>query len=180
MTDRKNKSSTQQNFSAATSSPYKTATPSSKGPIPKSGSPPSYASAEQIEISGEISPPFGKTFSPPPDSKRATSYSPPFGRSSPPIYDKISGPEDVLSTGYYQPDMRFPPSERVIQRDDVPTHLDMPAHADELGRKALAESIAARMRRIRYQTNKEQIDQGTFICHLHGPWGAGKTSLMYF
>lgn len=80
----------------------------------------------------------------------------------------------------------------------VPTHPDRPATVDELGRERLAEVLAERMRRVRGE-DTEQIRlnrpqrrrklrrdrqearrAGSFLVHLHAPWGAGKSSLLNF
>jgi KAP family P-loop domain/Clp amino terminal domain, pathogenicity island component len=80
----------------------------------------------------------------------------------------------------------------------VPTHGDRPARDDELGRVRLAEILAERMRRIRGEdtelpaaTRRERRaklrrdrkaakETGSFLIHVHAPWGAGKSSLLNF
>ncbi len=60
-------------------------------------------------------------------------------------------------------------------RTDVPTHTDEPAiRTDLLGRKAMARFLAEDLRRIRSENNS------SYVLHLHGPWGSGKTSLLNF
>jgi hypothetical protein len=70
-------------------------------------------------------------------------------------------------------DATSPPS-REAPEDAVPTHADNPAIVDELGRQSFAKVIAARIRAARGESYE------AFLVHLHGPWGAGKTSLLNF
>ncbi|MEV8372890.1 P-loop NTPase fold protein [Kribbella sp. NPDC056861] len=70
----------------------------------------------------------------------------------------------------------------------VPTHTDGPASVDELGRQGFARVLARRIRDARKeeQRNSERARDlrsrrgGSFIVHLHAPWGAGKTSVLNF
>jgi hypothetical protein len=57
---------------------------------------------------------------------------------------------------------------------DVPTHTDDAAVVDQLRRKPLARFLAEDLRRTRAQ------NMGSYVIHLHGPWGSGKTSLLNF
>jgi KAP family P-loop domain/NB-ARC domain len=58
-------------------------------------------------------------------------------------------------------------------RQNVDWVNDAPATADRLNRGALADMLAIRLR----QAQNEQPDV-SFLVHLDGPWGAGKTSLL--
>lgn len=59
--------------------------------------------------------------------------------------------------------------------DDVFTLSDAPDPVDRLGRKPFAESLASRLRTMRTQ------DPATsFLLHIDGPWGAGKSSLLIY
>ncbi|GLY71715.1 hypothetical protein Atai01_83340 [Amycolatopsis taiwanensis] len=58
-------------------------------------------------------------------------------------------------------------------RQNVDWVNDAPATADRLNRGALADMLAIRLR----QAQSEQPDV-SFLVHLDGPWGAGKTSLL--
>jgi KAP-like P-loop domain-containing protein/ClpA/ClpB-like protein len=80
----------------------------------------------------------------------------------------------------------------------IPTHPDRPAERDELGRALLAGVLGERIRRargentetpaksIRDRWNKRRRDAaaareiGSFMVHIHAPWGAGKSSLLNF
>lgn len=75
-----------------------------------------------------------------------------------------------------------------VHEETVPTHTDNPAVVDELGRKGFAKILARRIRDMRaeeIQNAQRQKDKkarrgGSFLVHLHAPWGAGKTSLLNF
>jgi Arc/MetJ-type ribon-helix-helix transcriptional regulator len=80
----------------------------------------------------------------------------------------------------------------------VPTHADRPATEDALGRAHLAEVLAERMRRVRgedterpaanWRESRRKLradrraarDAGSFMVHVHAPWGAGKSSFLNF
>jgi len=80
----------------------------------------------------------------------------------------------------------------------VPTHADRPATRDELGRARLAEVLAERTRRVRGEDTEGAVDgwrarrrkirrdgraarlAGSFMIHIHAPWGSGKSSLLNF
>lgn len=61
--------------------------------------------------------------------------------------------------------------------DPTPLHIDNPASADHLGRKAFARALALRLERI-WDENHAANDDSSFVLHLHGPWGSGKSSLL--
>lgn len=58
--------------------------------------------------------------------------------------------------------------------ETVPTHTDNPATIDELNRQGVAGILARRIRDMRTH------EKGSFLVHVHGPWGGGKTSLLNF
>jgi len=60
--------------------------------------------------------------------------------------------------------------------DQVPLQYDSPTLQDQLGRQGFARALAIRFERIWRRGEKEQ--PGSFIFHLHGAWGSGKTSLL--
>lgn len=64
-------------------------------------------------------------------------------------------------------------------QDQTHIHIDGPAIYDRLGRKYLAETLAVRMNRtwVRYQ---DDTLKGSFMLHVHGAWGSGKSSLLNF
>lgn len=82
--------------------------------------------------------------------------------------------------------------------EPVPTHVDRPATEDGLGRARLAEVLAERLRRVRgedterptgsWAARREKLHRdraaaartGSFMVHVHAPWGAGKSSFLNF
>ena len=67
--------------------------------------------------------------------------------------------------------------------DLTPLHLDNPSEADYLGRRGFAEALAVRLNRVWQECNPRGVEpsgRSSFILHLHGPWGSGKTSLLNF
>lgn len=65
---------------------------------------------------------------------------------------------------------RFPP-------DPAPLHMDDPAADDQLGRRSFARALATRLNRV-WNEYSRSAGRSSFVLHLHGPWGAGKTSLL--
>ncbi|GEM_PF-5598184 len=76
--------------------------------------------------------------------------------------------------------------EQVLSRIDYPVfHSDRPTVQDHLFRKGYARAWALWLRRIWEQDNSlpasattDQWPQKSFMVHLDGPWGSGKTSLL--
>ena len=72
--------------------------------------------------------------------------------------------------------------------ESVPTHTDNPATVDELNREGVARILARRIRDMRDHevaaadaTGDRRYPRGrSFLVHLNGPWGSGKTSLLNF
>jgi hypothetical protein len=58
--------------------------------------------------------------------------------------------------------------------ETVPTHTDNPATVDALNRQGVALILARRIRAMRAH------EDGSFLVHVHGPWGSGKTSILNF
>jgi hypothetical protein len=70
---------------------------------------------------------------------------------------------------------------RVLWRvDAVPTLSDRPATVDLLGRGAFAEALAERLRDEFQRTAGPGRLPDSFMLHLEGPWGSGKSSLLGF
>ncbi len=86
------------------------------------------------------------------------------------LVDKIAElPEGFTETG------RRSVVELPLQRDDVvPLLGDRPTDADDLDRELFAEVVADRLRYVR----TAQAQQGSFLVHVGGPWGSGKSSLL--
>jgi KAP family P-loop domain len=59
--------------------------------------------------------------------------------------------------------------------EPVPMLPDDPANVDELGRRPFAEVLAQRIEQIR-----QHDPHSTFMIHIDGPWGSGKTSILNF
>jgi hypothetical protein len=82
-------------------------------------------------------------------------------------------PDGVLEVKKDPPRNEEDKKPKAAQRD-VPTHTDDAAVVDLLRRKPLARFLAEDLRRTRAQ------NMGSYVIHLHGPWGSGKTSLLNF
>lgn len=61
----------------------------------------------------------------------------------------------------------------------TPLLSDSPAAVDELGRKPLADALAARLVRLQRDEAGSAAPKAVMV-HLHGPWGSGKSSLVHF
>lgn len=94
-------------------------------------------------------------------------------------------PEDSPSDDQNLPDGKIEASDRPPP-ESLPVHTDDPAIIDQLGRKGFARVLAQRIVEARALTRKEarqsDDDDGNraFIVHLHGPWGAGKSTVLNF
>jgi KAP family P-loop domain len=64
--------------------------------------------------------------------------------------------------------------------DAVPTLSDQPSEIDRLGRKAFAEALGSRVHDEYQRSIKDLGRAESFMLHLEGPWGSGKTSLLGF
>jgi len=65
-----------------------------------------------------------------------------------------------------------------LKKETVPYHSDEPTFEDQLQRKALAEVLVYRIKEIR-EKNKTQ-NRGSFLVHLGGSWGSGKSTFVNF
>jgi hypothetical protein len=70
----------------------------------------------------------------------------------------------------------FRPSNQLLDR--APVQLDSPAERDALGRRGFARALALRIDRIWNEYNNRAHAKGSFMVHLHGPWGSGKSSIL--
>jgi hypothetical protein len=84
------------------------------------------------------------------------------------LKQELREPFDSLLVGKHKQDA-------ARARENVPFYTDSPATEDALGRQVLARVLAARIRAMRKQQDNE-----AFLLHIHGRWGAGKTSLLNF
>jgi hypothetical protein len=77
---------------------------------------------------------------------------------------------DALSSG-------IEPALRRATRDRTEWVPDAPAATDLLGRERLAEALAERVKRL---TEPRDLPNRSFLVHVDGPWGAGKSTLFEF
>lgn len=68
----------------------------------------------------------------------------------------------------------------LYKADAVPTLSDQPTDVDLLGRKVFAEALGERLRDEFQRTRGPNKTSDSFMLHLEGPWGSGKTSLLGF
>jgi len=71
-------------------------------------------------------------------------------------------------------------NEVIRKHSTAPFYSDHPARWDALNRKAVAESIATMVENVWKEDAKEENIDRTFMVHLHGRWGSGKTSILNF
>jgi hypothetical protein len=64
--------------------------------------------------------------------------------------------------------------------ETAPFYSDHAARRDLLNRKAVAETVATMIENVWDDDAKEENIDRTFIVHLHGRWGSGKTSILNF
>ena len=77
------------------------------------------------------------------------------------------------------------PTARPDQDIAVPIHSDVPARFDELNRAPFANVLATAMQEVWEGRDSNSSDDigapgDAFIIHIHGPWGAGKSSVLNF
>lgn len=62
----------------------------------------------------------------------------------------------------------------------APFYSDHAARSDLLNRKAVAETVATMIENVWRDDDKQEDIDRTFMVHLHGRWGSGKTSILNF
>jgi len=73
------------------------------------------------------------------------------------------------------------PTSAATSAEAVATHADAPALEDRLGRQAFAEVLGARIRQVGAGLSRaDPHTDSTFILHMDGPWGSGKSSILNF
>lgn len=78
-----------------------------------------------------------------------------------------------------QPTPTTEPTPPPLTPDSTHLHADNPAAADKdkLGRESFAKLLAKRLE-ILWKENISDQSGNSFVLHLHGPWGSGKSSLL--
>lgn len=66
----------------------------------------------------------------------------------------------------------MPPTAAPAPSEALPTLSDVPALVDRLNRAAFAKALAEHLRAV------SDPARGAFMVHLHGPWGAGKSTVL--
>jgi hypothetical protein len=86
-----------------------------------------------------------------------------------------------LRNGKPSPDLGgLPPQHPPEPAATTPFYSDHPAQRDLLNRKAVAETIATMIESVWREDDREELNDRSFIVHLHGRWGSGKTSILNF
>jgi hypothetical protein len=78
------------------------------------------------------------------------------------------------------PDPGLPSQRQPKPPETTPFYSDHPAQRDLLNRKAVAETIATMIESVWREEEKGKLIDRSFIVHLHGRWGSGKTSILNF
>lgn len=98
-------------------------------------------------------------------------------------FESLLLPQAKSESSAVSPPAETPPAPPPIN-DPTPLHLDSPAIDDRLGRRGFARALAIRLERIWREMNRRDrpadrpMPQGSFVLHLHGPWGSGKSSIL--
>jgi len=117
--------------------------------------------------SPETPPPRRKTARRP----SATATRAPAGKRDPQV---VEPPARKDAAAAPEPELSFRPDETRI-------HLDTPAARDGLGRAPLAAAVAKRLRRLWAQANgRNSGPESALVVHVHGAWGAGKSTFLGF
>jgi peptidoglycan hydrolase-like protein with peptidoglycan-binding domain len=98
------------------------------------------------------------------------------GETAPPPADARRPPPGDTAEPLQDDETRPPP-----RHETAPFYPDHPAKVDALGREAVADAIATIVRDAMRPRGDlgDDIDR-TFMVHVHGRWGSGKTSILNF
>ncbi|KIC46757.1 hypothetical protein RA28_03100 [Ruegeria sp. ANG-S4] len=72
------------------------------------------------------------------------------------------------------------PGPEIFEQETAPFYSDRPAEVDELGRGSVARTIATIVDSVWREPVPEGAMDHSFMVHIHGPWGSGKTSILNF
>ena len=108
---------------------------------------------------------------------------------TPAAHANVAGPPNVAHAPAAAADAGSKPASDAPADDDAPatpvqydervaTHADDPAVVDQLGRRPFATVVADRIRDV--WAAAPPAERASFMVHLHGPWGSGKSSLLNF
>ena len=115
---------------------------------------------------------------------RAGAYAAISGELDEPLQDLVGTEVTGVRVAEGEERRRRPKPPEPLLAEAVPTHTDNPATTDALKRVGFARMLAQRIRDMRAQeiaAGDRQFPRGrSFLVHLHGPWGSGKTSLLNF
>jgi DNA polymerase III delta prime subunit len=102
--------------------------------------------------------------------------------------DELKQWKEIHHETFKQEPQILPPAQAtpLAPMDVTQMHLDSPSEVDYLGRKGFADALAERLNRVWRESNRTDEkgnasqSRSSFILHMHGPWGSGKTSLLKF
>lgn len=99
--------------------------------------------------------------------------------SAQPIRDPVNEGEQTTQQTFVERPKPLPPVA-LENLQTAPFYSDHAARSDLLNRKAVAETVATMIDDVWRKAGKDENIDRTFMVHLHGRWGSGKTSILNF
>ena len=93
------------------------------------------------------------------------------------LFSDTAPPSSTLIPSQPEPSVKSPDSS--LRNETAPFYPDRPAVEDQLNRKAVAETLGTIIDEV-WNDHDLTREDNSFIVHLHGRWGSGKTSILNF